>query len=71
MHLFLRHRRRQGCDYTPTFKGNAQDLAFTNDGKRLVTAEGHGGMVRIWNVETGAEERSFQAVPGCSRNNRT
>ena len=40
-------------DRIPTFKGDAQDLAFTNDGKRLVTAEGHGGMVRIWNVETG------------------
>jgi WD40 repeat protein len=50
-------------DRIPTFKGAAQDLAFTGDGKRLVTAEGHGGMVRIWNVETGQEERSFQAVP--------
>jgi WD40 repeat protein len=29
-------------DRIPTFKGAVQDLAFTNDGKRLVTAESHG-----------------------------
>jgi RNA polymerase sigma factor (sigma-70 family) len=50
-------------DRIPTFKGDAQDLAFTGDGKKLVTAEGHGGRVRIWNIETGKEERSFPAVP--------
>jgi hypothetical protein len=50
-------------DRIPTFKGDVQDLAFTADGKRLVTAEGHGGRVRVWNVAVGEEERSFQAVP--------
>ncbi len=53
----------KSVDRIPTFKGAAQDLAFTNDGKRLVTAEGYGSRVRIWNAETGAEERSFPAVP--------
>jgi RNA polymerase sigma factor (sigma-70 family) len=55
-------------DRIPPFKGHAQDLAFTNDGKRLVTAERYGGMVRIWNVETGQEERSFPAVPAAIKN---
>jgi RNA polymerase sigma factor (sigma-70 family) len=53
----------KSVDRIPTFKGDAQDLAFTNNGKRLVTAEAHGAMVRVWNVETGKEERAFQAVP--------
>jgi RNA polymerase sigma factor (sigma-70 family) len=50
-------------DRFPAFKGAAQDVAFSEDGKKLVTAEGSGGMVCIWNVETGQEERSFPAVP--------
>jgi WD40 repeat protein len=50
-------------DRISTFKGDVQDLAFTADGKRLVTAEGQGGVVRVWNVETAKEERSFRAVP--------
>jgi RNA polymerase sigma factor (sigma-70 family) len=52
----------KSVDRIPTFKGAAQDLAFTKDGKKLITAEGSGGMVRIWNVETAEEERSFQVV---------
>ena len=50
-------------DRIPTFKGVAQDLAFTSDGKRLVTSEQHGGLVRIWNFESGKEERSFPILP--------
>jgi RNA polymerase sigma factor (sigma-70 family) len=49
----------KSVDRIPAFKGAAQDLAFTGDGKKLVTAEGTGGMVRIWNVKTAKEERSF------------
>jgi RNA polymerase sigma factor (sigma-70 family) len=50
-------------DRFPAFKGTAQDLAFTEDGKTLVTSEGSGGMVRIWDVEAGKEERSFNILP--------
>jgi DNA-binding beta-propeller fold protein YncE len=50
-------------DPFPAFKGEAQDLAFTADGKKLVTAEGSGGTVRIWDVEAGKEERSFNILP--------
>jgi RNA polymerase sigma factor (sigma-70 family) len=50
-------------DPFPAFKGEAQDVAFTTDGKKLVTAEGSGGMVRVWNVETGKEDRSFSILP--------
>jgi WD40 repeat protein len=53
----------KSVDRIATFKGQIQDLTFTNDGKKLVTAEGPGGRVRIWNVATGQEERSFPAVP--------
>jgi RNA polymerase sigma factor (sigma-70 family) len=52
----------KAVDRIATFKGSVQDLAFTNDGKKLVTAEGSSGMVRVWNVETAQEERSFQVV---------
>jgi RNA polymerase sigma factor (sigma-70 family) len=50
-------------DPFPAFKGEAQDVAFTADGKKLVTAEGSGGTVRIWDVEAGKEERSFNILP--------
>jgi RNA polymerase sigma factor (sigma-70 family) len=50
-------------DPFPAFKGEAQGVAFTEDGKRIVTSEGSGGMVRIWNVETGKEEGSFNILP--------
>ncbi len=46
-------------DRFPAFKGDAQDLAFTGDGKKLVTVDLHPGMVRTWNFEAGKEERSF------------
>jgi RNA polymerase sigma factor (sigma-70 family) len=50
-------------DRFPAFKGAVQDQAFTADGKQLVTSEGSGGMVRVWDVETGKEERSFNLLP--------
>jgi hypothetical protein len=50
-------------DRFPAFKGDAHDLTFTNGGKTLVTVDHRDGMVRLWNFETGNEERSFQAVP--------
>lgn len=50
-------------DRFPSFKGSAQDLAFTNDGRKIVTVESYGGMVRIWDFAGGKEERSFEALP--------
>jgi RNA polymerase sigma factor (sigma-70 family) len=55
-------------DRFPAFKGDAHDLMFTNGGKQLVSVDHRGGMVRIWNVEAGKEERSFQAVPKAEKN---
>jgi RNA polymerase sigma factor (sigma-70 family) len=55
-------------DPFPAFKGEAQDVAFTPDGKKLVTTEGSGGTVRIWGVETGKEERSFSILPDALKN---
>jgi hypothetical protein len=42
-------------------------LAFTADGKTLVTLEHQRGVVRLWDVETGKERRSFQAVPNAEK----
>ncbi len=50
-------------DRFPAFKGDAQDLAFTSDSKKLVTVDRHPGMVRIWDFEAAKEERSFSIVP--------
>lgn len=50
-------------DRFPAFKGDAQDLAFTNDGKKLVSIDQHAGRVRTWNCEEGKEERSFDVLP--------
>jgi len=50
-------------DRFPSFKGAAHDLAFTSDGKSLVTVEGHGGLVRIWDFEAGKEVRNFTVLP--------
>ncbi len=44
------------------FKGDAKDVAFAAAGKTLVTVDHPAGMVRLWNVETGKEKRSFQAI---------
>jgi RNA polymerase sigma factor (sigma-70 family) len=35
-------------DRFPGFKGDAHDLAFTSDGKKLVTVDGYGGWVQTW-----------------------
>jgi WD40 repeat protein len=35
-------------DRFPAFKGDAHDLAFTRDGKKLVTVDGYGGWVQTW-----------------------
>jgi WD40 repeat protein len=59
---------RKLVDRFPGFKGDANDLTFTKDGKNLVTVDHRDGMVRIWNVETGKEEQNFQAVPQAERN---
>jgi RNA polymerase sigma factor (sigma-70 family) len=58
----------QLVDRFPGFKGDAHDLTFTGDGKKLVTVDHRDGMLRIWNVEAGKEERSFQAVPNAGKN---
>ena len=50
------------------FKGDADDLAFTNDGKKLITVWHRDGVVRLWDFETGKQERSFQAVPDAEKN---
>jgi RNA polymerase sigma factor (sigma-70 family) len=55
-------------DRFPGFKGDARDLTFTDHGKKLVTVDPRDGMVRIWNVEAGKEERSFQAVQADKKN---
>ncbi len=49
-------------DRFPAFKGAAQDVAFTGDGKKLVNVDSYGGTVRIWDVEAGKEERSFSVM---------
>jgi RNA polymerase sigma factor (sigma-70 family) len=41
------------------FHGDANDLMFTDGGKTLITVDHAGGSVRIWNFNTGKEERSF------------
>jgi WD40 repeat protein/beta-lactamase regulating signal transducer with metallopeptidase domain len=55
-------------DRFPGFKGDAGDLTFTNDGKKLITVGHRDGMVRLWNLGTGKQERSFQAVPDAEKN---
>jgi WD40 repeat protein len=35
--------------------GEHADLAFTPDGRRLVAASGHEGVVRVWSTDTGAK----------------
>src|SRR5439155_16858448 len=46
----------------PGFKGDAHELTFVDGGKTLVTVDHRDGVLRIWNVETGKEERNFQAL---------
>jgi RNA polymerase sigma factor (sigma-70 family) len=51
----------------PAFKGGDQDLTFTAGGETLVTVDHREGTVRVWNVEAGKEQRSFQAVPNAEK----
>lgn len=53
----------QFVDRYASFQGDAHDLTFTEGGKKLVTVDHRNGMVRVWDVASGKEERSFQAVP--------
>jgi RNA polymerase sigma factor (sigma-70 family) len=50
-------------DRFPGFKGDADDLMFTEAGRKLITVDRRNAMVFIWDFEAGKEERSFQAVP--------
>ncbi len=50
-------------DRFPGFKGDADHLAFMPGGKVLVTVDYRDGAVRLWDVATGKEQRSFRAVP--------
>ncbi|HBO44007.1 MAG TPA: hypothetical protein DD670_08755 [Planctomycetaceae bacterium] len=49
------------------FKGSGENLTFTSDGKTLITVAQRDGMVRIWDFESGKEQRSFQAVPDAEK----
>jgi RNA polymerase sigma factor (sigma-70 family) len=44
------------------FEGDAQELFFTPDGRTLFTVDHRDGMVRLWDVATGKEQRLFPAV---------
>ncbi|HJZ54589.1 MAG TPA: WD40 repeat domain-containing protein, partial [Gemmataceae bacterium] len=46
-------------DRFPGFEGDAHNLDFTPDGKTLVTVDLNNGVVRLWDVATGKEQRSF------------
>jgi RNA polymerase sigma factor (sigma-70 family) len=46
----------------PGFKGDAQALVFTPDGKTLVTIDYGHATVRLWDVAAGNELRSFRIV---------
>lgn len=50
-------------DRFPAFKGDAKDLAFTIDGKKLVSIDQYAAVVRTWDFESGKEERSFSIQP--------
>ena len=49
------------------FKGDAHQLTFTEDGKKLISIDHSRGMVRLWNVETGKEERNFAILTAAER----
>lgn len=55
-------------DRFPGSKSDAGSLAFTADGKKLITIGHRDGVVHVWNFETGKEERSFVAVPDAEKN---
>jgi RNA polymerase sigma factor (sigma-70 family) len=49
-------------DRFPGFAGRADDLAFSRDGRTLVTVDHGDGAVRLWDVAAGKERRAFRAV---------
>jgi RNA polymerase sigma factor (sigma-70 family) len=49
-------------DRFPAFKGDAHDLTFSPDGQTLVTVDHQGAWVRTWDVATGKEQHTFQAL---------
>jgi RNA polymerase sigma factor (sigma-70 family) len=49
-------------DHFPGFAGYANELWFTADGTTLVTVDHRDGTVRLWDVATGKERRSFRAA---------
>lgn len=50
-------------------QGDVRNVAFSRDGKRLITASANeDNPVRIWDVETGAESKSFFDPDGYSAN---
>jgi RNA polymerase sigma factor (sigma-70 family) len=49
-------------DHFPGFQGDARTLAFAADGKTLVTVDHRDGTVRLWDVDSGKEQRNFRAV---------
>jgi WD domain, G-beta repeat len=49
-------------DRFPSVKGSIKDLAFTNDGKNLISVDSYGSTVRVWDFAAGREERSFHLV---------
>ncbi|HEY1381149.1 MAG TPA: sigma-70 family RNA polymerase sigma factor [Gemmataceae bacterium] len=54
-------------DRFPPFPGQAHDLAFTADGKTLVSVDHTDGTVRLWDMAHGKEARSFRAATGPKR----
>ncbi len=44
------------------FQGDATEIAFVAEDKKLVTVDHRNGMVRVWDFATGKEEGSFHAV---------
>lgn len=49
-------------DRFPGFEGDAWELFFLPDGKTLLTVDRRDGAVRVWDVATGMEQRSFHVV---------
>jgi RNA polymerase sigma factor (sigma-70 family) len=49
------------------FTGQADDLAFTPDGRTLVSVDHRDGTVRLWDVASAKEQRSFRAVRDAER----
>ena len=47
----------------PGFKGDACDLSFSSNGRKLITIGHRDAVVRVWDFETGQEERSFPTAP--------